>query len=203
MPAGNFIVSMTLTDVLEFERTCRGEVTAALQKAERGQWGESADLSGVAAEELHGMDAVLGEDVVDIPCEVLADGLGWNGETRGPLFDEVVDVGEAVIAGRGEVFGELGSGNVARAKRFRADGPDGGDPGESGAGMPLMGEVDPFAGADGLLDLGSGFERDQGGVADEQGGISLLEHGDGIGGMLNKSGLRAEEFAKEDFGIRE
>ena len=41
---------------------------------------------------------------------------------------------------------------------FGADGPDGGDPREVGAGVPFVGEVEPLAGAYGLFDVGAGFE---------------------------------------------
>ena len=92
---------------------------------------------------------------------------------------------------------------MAQAQGFRAHSPDGCDPGKAGACVPLVGEVDPLAGTDSQLDMLAGFERQQGGVADEQGGVGLLEHGDGIGRALNEGGMGAEEFAEEDFGVGE
>ena len=113
--------------------------------------------------------------------------MGWGcGEST--RCDEVVDVGEAVVAGAAEVFGELGGGDVAVSEGFGADGPDGGDPGEAGAGVPLVGEVEPLAGADGWLDCFAGFEGEQGGVADEEGSVGLLQHGDGVGGCGKNAG---------------
>ena len=44
----------------------------------------------------------------------MADGGGWDGDARGPLFDEIFDVEEAVVAGGFEVFGEFGSGDSGR-----------------------------------------------------------------------------------------
>jgi len=60
-----------------------------------------------------------------------------------------------------------------------------------------------LTGPDGLLNLVAGFERKQRGIADEESGIGLPEHGDWIGGVLDKLRLRAEEFAKENLGVRE
>ena len=34
---------------------------------------------------------------MDVPGEIVANGFGWDGDARGPLLDEVVDVGEAVV----------------------------------------------------------------------------------------------------------
>lgn len=96
-------------------------------------------------------------------------------------MDEVVDVGEAVVAGVGEVFDDLRLGDVAFGEGFGADCPYGGDPGESGAGAPLVGEVEPLAGADGVFDLFAVLESEKSGVADEECGVGLAEHGDGIG----------------------
>jgi len=90
---------------------------------------------------------------------------------------------------------------AAGGEGFGADGPDGGDPGEGGAGAPLMGEVVPGAGADLLLDLGAGFEGEEGWVADEQGGVVGAEHGDGVGGVLVEGGCDVDEFAEEDLGV--
>lgn len=92
---------------------------------------------------------------------------------------------------------------MAKAQGFGANSPHSSDPGQACAGGPLVGEVDPFTGPDGLLDLIAGFERQQGGITDQQGRIRLLEHGDGVGWMLDKGGVGAEEFAEEDLGVGE
>jgi hypothetical protein len=110
------------------------------------------------AEELDGAGAVGVEDVVDVGAEVVADGGWWDGDARCPLFDEVVDVEEAVVARGLEVVGELSCGECIGADGFGADGPDGGYPREIGASVPFVGEIDPGARADGLLDLLAGFE---------------------------------------------
>jgi len=69
--------------------------------------------------------------------------------------------------------------------------------------VPLVGEVDPLAGADGLLDLVARLERQQGGVADQKGGVGLLQHRDRVGGMLDEAGLCPDEFAEENFSVGE
>lgn len=140
---------------------------------------------------------------MDVLGEVMTDGGGWNGDDRGPLLDEVFDVGKAIVEGGGEILGELGGGDVADGECLGTDGPDGCDPGKAGAGMPLVGEVEPLAGAYDLLDCFAGFESKKSGVADEDRGIGELEHGDGIGRGGNKGGIGAEEFAEEDLGIGE
>ena len=86
---------------------------------------------------------------------------------------------------------------------FGADGPDCGDPGEIGAGMPLVSQVEPLAGADDLLDVFAGLESEEGRIADEDGGVRLLQHGDGVGRCGKECGVGVEEFAEEDFGVGE
>ena len=76
---------------------------------------------------------------MDVLGEVGADGFRGEGEAGGPLADEGVDVGEAVVAAGGEVVDELVWGEGS--KGFRADGPDGGDPGEVGVLAPEGGKV--------------------------------------------------------------
>ena len=78
--------------------------------------------------------------------------------------------------------------SVGWAEGFGADGPDGGDPGEVGAGAPLVGEVEPVAGADGCFDLLAGLKGEEGGVADEDGGVGLLQHGEGSAAAGRKVG---------------
>lgn len=92
---------------------------------------------------------------------------------------------------------------MARAKGFGADSPDSRDPRQAGAGVPLVGEVEPLARADRPLNLIAGFERKQSGVADKESSIGLLEHGDGIGRVLEEGGLGTQKLAKEDFGVSE
>ena len=166
-----------------------------------GERRECSDFGSVATEEGDGFDAGGVERVVDVAGEVVEDGGGWESDAGGPLSDEGVDVGLAVDAGVIEVVDELVGGDLL--KSLGASGPDGGDPGEAGAGAPFVGEVDPGAGADGGLDVGSGFEGEEGWVADEECGVGMLEHGDGVGGVLQEGGIGADEFAEEDFGVGE
>jgi len=86
---------------------------------------------------------------------------------------------------------------------FGADCPDGGDPGETGASAPLVGEVEPFAVADGFFDRLAGFEGEEGWVSDEDGCIGTLQHCDGVGCRGEEGGLVVGEFAEEDFGVGE
>ena len=86
---------------------------------------------------------------------------------------------------------------------FGADGPDGCYPGELGAGVPLVSEIEPLAGADLLLDGVAVFEGEESVVADEQGGVGLLKHGDGVSWVLEEGGLGPEELAEKDLGVGE
>ena len=105
--------------------------------------------------------------------------------------------------GRLKVTGELGGSEGCGGESFGADGPDGGDPGEMGAAGPLMGEVEPEAGADLWVgfDLRAGFERDERGVADEERGVGVGEHGDGVGGRGEELGVGGDEVAEEDLRV--
>ena len=87
-------------------------MTSKLEQAEGGKRGKDGDFGGVAAEECDGIDAGGRERVVDVLGEVVADGGGWDGDAWGPLFDELIDVGEAVVAGELKVGGELGWGDA-------------------------------------------------------------------------------------------
>jgi len=120
-----------------------------------------------------------------------------------PLFDEIFNVEQAVVAGGLEVFGELGSGDSVWSDCFGPDGPDRGNPGKIGVGMPFVGEVVPMAWADGGLDLMARFEREECGVADEDGSVCVFEHGDGVCRRGDEGGVRVEKFAEEDFGVGE
>ena len=131
----------------------------------------------------------------------MADGGGGNGDPRGPLFDEIFDVEEAVVAGGFDVFGELRGGEVRVVEGFGTDGPDGGDPGKASADMPPC--ESSIRRADGGFDLFAGFERREGGVSDEDGSVGVLEHGDGVGWGGEEGGAGVEELAEEDFGVGE
>ncbi len=157
-------------------------------------------MCGELAEEGDGLEARGIEGVVDVGGEIGADGFGWEGKAVGPLPDEVFDVLEAVVAGELKVLGELGGGEIA--EEVGAAGPDGGDPGEACAGVPLVGEVEVLARAfQGEVDGGVLLEGEEGGVADEEGGVGLGEHGDGVGGGGEEGGVGAEEVAKEDLCV--
>ena len=69
-----------------------------LEETKAGERGENAGFSGVLAEELDGADAVCVEDIVDVVGEIVADGGGRKRDAWGPLFDEGLDVEEAVVA---------------------------------------------------------------------------------------------------------
>jgi hypothetical protein len=119
-----------------------------LEEAEGGERRQEAGFGGVAAKERDGLDAGGREGVVDVMGEVVADGGGGNGDAGRPFFNKAFDVSEAVVAGELKVCGELGGGEGQGVIRcggegFGADGPDGGDPGEVGAGGPFVSEVEP------------------------------------------------------------
>lgn len=140
---------------------------------------------------------------MDVLGEVVADGGGRNGDAWGPLLYEVFDVIEAVVAGVREVFDESSRGSMAVRESLRADGPDGGYPGKSGANLPLVGEVEPMTRAYGLLDCFARFQCKQRRIADENRSVCLLKHGDWIGRRWNKDRVIANEFAKENLGVGE
>ena len=66
-----------------------------------------------------------------------------------------------------------------------------------------MSEVEPEAGADGGFDLGARLLGDERGVADEEGGVGVDEHGDGVGGRGEKLRCCADELLEEDLGVGE
>jgi len=133
--------------------------------------------------------------------EVMADGSGRERDAGGPLADEVCDVGETVVAGELEVERELGRGRAAGCEGLGAGGPDGGDPGEAGAGVPLMGEVDPEEGAGDGFDLGLALAGEEGGVADKERGVGLAEHRHGVGGVREEDRVVGVELAEEDLQV--
>ena len=61
----------------------------------------------------------------------------------------------------------------------------------------------PFAEADFFFYCFAGFEGEEGGIADEDGGVGLLQHGAGVGQGGKEGGVGVEEFAEEDFGVGE
>jgi len=138
---------------------------------------------------------------VNVNGEVIPDRRGWDGDARGPFVDEVVDVGEAVVARVGEVIGDLTHGEMAGGECFGTHSPDGSDPGKAGESNPLMSKVKPLARADRILDLLPGFEREESRVADEQGSVSLLEHVDGIGRHGQELRFGMKEFPEEDLRV--
>lgn len=71
---------------------------ALLEETRSGKRWECSNLGGVLAEELDGTETIVVERVVDVGGEVVADGGGRDGNARGPLVDEVLNMGEAVIA---------------------------------------------------------------------------------------------------------
>src|SRR5260370_41868152 len=61
----------------------------------------------------------------------------------------------------------------------------------------------PLAGADFVFYRFAGFEGEEGGIADEDGGVCLLQHGDGVGCGGEEGGVGVVEFAEQDFGVGE
>ncbi len=53
----------------------------------------------------------------------------------------------------------------------------------------------------GGVDGGAGFAGEQGGVADEEGGVGGMEHGDGVGDVLEIGGGGVVEVLEEDAGV--
>ena len=158
-----------------------------LEEAEGGERGEDVGFVGVLAEEVDGLDAGGVKGVMDVVSAVVADGRGWEGDAWGPLVDEVFDVGETVVAGVGEVFGELGSEVLMwlwASKLMARIGPDGGIPRREavGAGFAIRGRGQT---------TGRGLRRVSIWVRDSRasragsptmdGGVGLVEHCDGVG----------------------
>ena len=137
---------------------------------------------------------------MDVLREIGADGFGRERKARGPLLYESVNVREAMVARELEIAGELDGGEFA--EEVGTAGPDGGDPGQAGAGVPLVGEVEILAGAaKSEIDFGAAFKGEQGGIANEERGIGLREHGDGVGGYGEELWSGAEEVLEENLGV--
>jgi hypothetical protein len=147
-----------------------------------------------------GLFARVVEKIVDVLSEVGADGRGRDGDARGPLVDEGFDVFEAVLTRGVEIEEELLA-LFAAEPYLRADGPDRRDPGKAGVAVPEVGKVMPGAGGCLLLNRFAIFEGEEGGVADEERGVVLLQHGDGIGRRRFEAGVGVEEVAEEEFGV--
>ena len=80
--------------------------------------------------------------------------------------------------------------------------PDGGDEGQAGEGVPLLGQVvidEFFAGA--LEAVDALFKGEQGGVADEDGGVGFLKHDVEIGSRGQEGNVRIAPLVKEDAGV--
>jgi len=95
----------------------------------------------------------------------------------------------------------LGGGEVGCAEGLGADGPHRCNPGKVCADVPFVGEVEPLTGADGFFDGFAGFESEESRIANEDRGVGLLQHGDGIGCGWDESGVSVEEFSEEDFSV--
>jgi len=110
------------------------------------------------------------------------------------VLNESVDVVETVIAGASEVVDE-----TFVEYNCRRSSPDGGDKGKAGEIAPLFGEIvvdEFFAGA--LEAVGAFFEGHESGVADEDGGVSMVEHGIEIGGHGDEGNVGIPPFVKEN-----
>ena len=159
--------------------------------------GKDAGFGGHAEEASHALDALLVEDVVDVGGEVGADGVFRERESAGPLDDKWVDVFDAVDAGLDEVLD-----NALLQRLAAGRSPDGGDEGEAGEGMPIVGEVvidEFFSGS--LEAIGAFFEGEESGIADEDGGVCLVEHGVEVGGHGDERNVGVSPLVEEDAGI--
>lgn len=182
-------------------RVRQAKIVQALEKAEIWQWGQHSELCRISAKESNGFDALLGESVVDVYREVVSHD-GWRKtESRSPFAHKVFDVGKSMIARADEIAGDCGCGDVTLRERLRPDSPHGRNPGQTRPGGPLVRDVKPLAGSHSGFNAGALFDGQQSGIADQQGGVGLLEHGDGIGGMSDEAGVSAEGLAEEDLNV--
>lgn len=138
---------------------------------------------------------------MDVAGKVAVDGCGRYGDARGPFPDQCIDIGEAAVARMLEVGDEPG--RVDAGECFRSDGPDRGDPGQAGAGAPLVGEIEPEAWTRYGFDPLAVFESEERWIADEECGIGAGEHGGGVGGGGDKIGIDADKFAEEYLRVGE
>jgi hypothetical protein len=129
------------------------------------------------------------------------------GSFFGPLGYQGIDVLQAVVAGLDEVvemelMDPRSSNEGPGTGTWDRNAPDGGDEGKAGEGVPLFGEVvvdELFAGA--LEAVGALFEGEQGGVADEDGGVGVVEHGVEVGGEGEEGDVGIAPLVKEDAGV--
>jgi len=175
-------------------------------KSEFVRW-EDGECGGFAEEGFHAGDAIVVEDVMDVGGEVGADGGLGDGEAGGPLVDEGVKVGEAVVAGLDEVVGDrlpcLRSETWGTRRVFGST-PDGGDERQACESGPFFGEVvvvELFAGAG--ESVGTFFEGEECWVADKDGGVGLVEHAVEVGGVGEKRDPRVTPAVEENAGVGE
>ena len=173
---------------------------SGFEEEELGQRGKCADLGGERAEEADGLEAGWVKVIEDVFSEIGTDGCGGKSDVGGPLADKRFDVFEAVDAGLVEVV-DKGLACLRVGERCGTCGPDGGDPRQAGVAAPKGSYVVPFAEAGSGFDVGALLKGEQGGVADEKGGVGMGEHGDGVGGVVFEGGLDVEEMAEEDLGV--
>ena len=164
--------------------------------------GQGAALASVAIEEIEAGEAEFVQGVPDVLRQISVNGFARDGDAGGPLVGEGINMAEAGVAGVLEVLNDLGGRDAGGGDGFGAGGPDGGDPDGSGEVVPLVGEVEVeelFAGA--ALAGFAILEGEQGGIADEEGGVGGLEHGFEVRGMFKEAGLNLPEAGKEDAGV--
>src|ERR1700733_11575866 len=99
------------------------------------------------------MDAVVVEDGVDVVCEIRPNRRRGRGDSGRPLFNQAFDILQTVIARAFKVARKLPGCESGSIERLRTDSPYGGNPGKVGACLPLAGEVEPLARANGSFDL--------------------------------------------------
>src|ERR1700710_1426696 len=100
------------------------------EKTEFREWGKDISLGSVLAEQLYGAGAVVVEMIVNILRQIVANSGSRNGDTRRPLFDELVDMGEPMVPRESKFFRELVRAKLEVAKGFGANRPDSRDPGQ-------------------------------------------------------------------------
>ena len=122
---------------------------------------------------------------------------------RGPFFDERGDVCEAGIARLVEIFDQAGGREIGGSQRVGTGRPDGRNPGQAGPQPPLVRDVDPEARADLGFDRRAGFEREQRGVADQQGSIGVRSMATGIGRGGHELRAGREKSAEQHVGVGE
>ena len=90
----------------------------------------------------------------------------------------------------------------SKDRRCMQHAPDGGDEGQAGECVPLLGEIvidQFFAGS--LETIGALFQSQQSWIADDDRGVGSIEHGVEIGGHREERHVRVAPFVKEDAGV--